>query len=378
MLRKCTNVFVGLLLLVFCAGFAFTSVHAATAKTAPKKAEAKKAPAKKAAKKKVKSILQEKRGFRFPAFKAKYIQFVPKKRMRLRNLNLAKIVGKKPIVFVYFMVGHKQSETELLAANGLAKIYKGVQFVGITRVRTRKDLKNAYKKLGQLKVNMPVLLDNHKGLLAYVTLTRSVPSYAVVTHDGYLGCSRASSLTELVRPGLKFMDILGKAAKKEKFPFMLASGFSPNPYNLVGKPAPVFNTKLVLGKKTIALKKFCKGSKKPVVLVFWSIGCPHCRAMLPKLDLYAKQNKDKVRILTLVQADVAKRVKEVEKFVKDNKLSCRIFSDAKGAVSKQYHVAMVPTIFLLKPNGSVFTVVKNSRKGIAYALNQALKKYNKK
>ncbi|MCB9638868.1 MAG: TlpA family protein disulfide reductase [Myxococcales bacterium] len=318
------------------------------------------------------------KGFRFPPFKVKYIQAAaPSAKPYLRDFNFTDVVGKIPIAMMYFLPGHKGSEAELQAANATAMLpfFKDkIRFLAITKVNSLKEVKKVFARLQKLKVTLPVLIDDSRGLLAYVTLTRHVPSYSVVTVKGYLRLSNASSLTETVRPGMSLFKALRDVAAHKDIPYTRAPGASPNPLDLVGKKAPAYRSEPAL--PSIKVTWPTSGpSRAPTILVFWSVGCPHCRKTLPPLDKYAQKNKGRFHLLTYAQVDDDLRKDMLKTFINEHKLQCPVLADAKGVISARYQILKVPTFVLIDPMGVVRDVHSGGGEKIGEALDQMLKRY---
>lgn len=332
------------------------------AKASPKKA--------KASSKTKASPGPTKQGFRFPSFKVMTFQYKPKRRYYRTIFDFATVIGKKPVLLFYFLPNHEHSITEFKAFAAAAKLFKDkIHFFAVTKAQTNKEARVAYKKVKELKIEVPVLLDQ-KGLLAFVMLTRRVPAYALFSKTGYLRLAGASSLTERVNPDLTLLSALKRVSLGKKIPFIRATGYSPNPYNLIGKAAPTFKAPHVLKKESLSLKETLK-AKKPVLVVFWSITCPHCRMTIPYLDQYMRK-KSSLRVISLVLGVNDKRRKMVKKFVKDKSLSMTILEDPKSKFAQAYRVMKVPTLYLVDTKGTIRNVRIGGGKKIGELIDQML------
>ncbi len=318
------------------------------------------------------------KGFRFPPFKVKFIQAsTPKAKPYLKDFNFTDVIGKMPIVMMYFLPGHKGSETELQAIHTTANLpmFKDkIRFFAITKVSNQKELKQVFARLQQLKVTLPVLIDDSRGLLAYVTLTRHVPSYSIVTTKGYLRLSNASSLTETVRPRTSLFKLLQDVAANKEIPYTRAPGASPNPLDLIDKKAPDYRSQPILPNTT--QPPTSSPSNLPTLLAFWSVGCPHCRTTLPPLDQYAQKNQHRFHLITYVQADDDLRKDMLKTFLTEYKLQCPILADPKGQISARYQVLTVPTFVLIGPKGFVRAMHSGGGKKIGEAVDRMLQQYH--
>ena len=316
-------------------------------------------------------------GFRFPSFKVTYFQYKQKQKYYRKVFNFASVIGKKPVVMFYFLPQHAPSITELKVFAATSKVFKdSVQFFAVTKAQTRKEAQAAYKKMKELKIDIPVLLDE-KGLMAYVMLTRRVPSYAVVTRSGYLRLARASQLTETIAPGVSLLQFITKVSKGKEPPFARALGYSPNPYDLIGKKAPSLTGKYALkdGKGSLSgmLKK-----KKPALVVFWSVTCPHCQATLPPLCKYAKKKKA-FDMLGVVRTDKKQLKNMLKALVKKHTpmQAMTMLSPEKPTSTAEYRVMSVPTLFLVDTKGVIRAVNVGGGKHIQPIIDRMLESLKK-
>ena len=115
-----------------------------------------------------------------------------------------------------------------------------------------------------------------------------------------------------------------------------------------GNSAPDFSLSGLDGK-TYALKSLLQ--RGPVVAAFFKISCPVCQFTAPFLErLFQRYGGDGVTFLGVSQDDV----KSTTKFAAEFGLTFPVAIDAKGyPASNAYGLTMVPTIFLIDPDGTV-------------------------
>ena len=115
-----------------------------------------------------------------------------------------------------------------------------------------------------------------------------------------------------------------------------------------GNTAPSFSLKSLDGK-TYSLATLLE--KGPVVAAFFKISCPVCQFALPFIQRLAdRYNGDNATVLTVSQDDT----KSTASFNQQYGLSLlTLLDDAGYHVSNAYGLSMVPTIFLIEPDGKV-------------------------
>jgi thiol-disulfide isomerase/thioredoxin len=114
----------------------------------------------------------------------------------------------------------------------------------------------------------------------------------------------------------------------------------------IGQPAPAFSLPLRGGSAPLGLDKL----RGQVVMVnFWASWCEPCRKEFPLLDQIYKKYKSAG--FTLVGVNVEPDAKDAESFIAKTPVSFPIVFDKDSTVSKQYHVAGMPTTVLIDRKG---------------------------
>lgn len=121
-----------------------------------------------------------------------------------------------------------------------------------------------------------------------------------------------------------------------------------SPENLVGKAAPIFALKNVMGGETVSLEAL-KG--KVIVLDFWATWCGPCKEAIPHVGeiwrLYKGQD------VLAISIDLREDEDTVKKFVLNNQMNWIIVIDRDGGVAKKYDVTAIPTLFIIDQGGTV-------------------------
>ena len=115
-----------------------------------------------------------------------------------------------------------------------------------------------------------------------------------------------------------------------------------------GHAAPGFTLKSLDGKE-FALGKLLE--KGPVVVAFFKISCPVCQFTVPYLQRLAERYAgDSATVIGVSQDDV----RGTKEFNREYGVTFPTLLDAPGyPVSNAYGLTMVPTIFLIEPDGKV-------------------------
>ena len=116
----------------------------------------------------------------------------------------------------------------------------------------------------------------------------------------------------------------------------------------VGNAAPEFKLKSLDGKEYSLAKLLEKG---PVVAAFFKISCPVCQFTFPYLQRLAERYSGDSATVIAISQDDARGTKE---FNREYGVTFPTLLDEPGyPVSNTYGLSMVPTIFLIEPDGKV-------------------------
>jgi len=117
---------------------------------------------------------------------------------------------------------------------------------------------------------------------------------------------------------------------------------------VAGNSAPNFSLKSFDGKEFSLAGSLKKG---PVVLAFFKVSCPVCKFTFPFLERLCQRYKsDNVTLLGVSQDNVSAS----RDFAQDFGVTFPVLiDDASYTVSNAYGLSMVPTVFLVEPDGTV-------------------------
>ncbi|MDR1930145.1 MAG: TlpA family protein disulfide reductase [Treponema sp.] len=88
-----------------------------------------------------------------------------------------------------------------------------------------------------------------------------------------------------------------------------------------------------------------------VFLNIWATWCGPCRAEMPSMEFLYRRYKD--RGLELLALNLQESRREVESFMRDNKLTFPAALDQDGSIGNRYGIRAIPTTFILDRQGRV-------------------------
>ena len=121
---------------------------------------------------------------------------------------------------------------------------------------------------------------------------------------------------------------------------------SPEIAPQVDKQAPDFTLDTTSGTE-ITLSEL-RGT--PVVLNFWAIYCPTCRAELVRFEAVAEQSNGDMAVITV---NAGESRSKVEQFFGDYKIPFTVALDGDTRVSQSYNVRYIPTTFFIDSKGII-------------------------
>ena len=124
-----------------------------------------------------------------------------------------------------------------------------------------------------------------------------------------------------------------------------------------------------LNGKNISLNSL-RGS--PVILRFFLVDCPYCRADTPVFNEFYKDYRSKGLEIVYINND-AKNVAEVVDFTRELNIDFPVIYDPKGKIARQYNVRLQPLTLVLSPEQKLLGALLG---GVSEAeLKELLKQY---
>ena len=124
-----------------------------------------------------------------------------------------------------------------------------------------------------------------------------------------------------------------------------------------GETPPNFELTTLAGD-TVKLSDY---EGKKVILNFWASWCPPCKAEMPHMEKYYKENKESanVEILAVNMTTMERRgLPHVEQFIDAYGLTFPIPLDETGDVIKAYGALSPPMTYMLNTDGTIAHIIR--------------------
>lgn len=281
------------------------------------------------------------------------------------KIDLKDVIGKKPVVFCYWIPEHPRAEETLQAVQQIADELSPSKIVvygvatpppGASQAALADWVKKVKARIAELKIHLPVLEDDgfRIGRLLGV---RSVPSVSVLDAEGRLRMANAGSLKQELEYK---MDVAGGLRRLASTGRLGTYGAMPQYYpalELVGKKCPEFEAPL-LGDGAVRKSSTLLAPDKINVMIFWSEDCPHCRKCLPQIGSYVRSHPNGINVVTAAKVLNEAAQVRTEEFCKQEGLTfLTTLADRDLKVGSLFMVTSTPTIFIIRPDGVIDSVL---------------------
>ncbi|HOX28060.1 MAG TPA: TlpA family protein disulfide reductase [bacterium] len=264
------------------------------------------------------------------------------------------VLGKigKPAMIAFFFPGGKEDAKQLRAAQALVNKHKNYEFIAVTRGKDADEKKSAADFLDKTKVKAVLAFDQKSDVTIELGVL-SLPSFVIVDQDGILRTLPLSTVTEKPRK-LSVDQMMELAARLETIPFVDLvenNTEAKESLRLVGRNAP----ELSLPTYDNRNYKLSWPKNRNTILIFWSIGCPHCLKELPKMQSFSNNYRGDYGfdVVTVTRAGDSKGRSSLRDIVRENVFTFPILLDEKGDATKKYGVKFVPSVFIIDKKGKI-------------------------
>jgi thiol-disulfide isomerase/thioredoxin len=286
------------------------------------------------------------------------------------SVDLATYLGKKPIVFVYWMAGNPRSE-KILVDTQAAVDKAGADKVAFLTVAAppfgSTDVAPIKARAAALKLKSPVLNDEGFRVLQQLHV-QAVPNITILDGEGKLRLSNGGSLTQSLEYKLDVEGAIRRVATTGKMGTYGALSTYYPVTELVGKKCPDFDAPLI---NDAAGRRFSSmlSSDKVNVLIFWSVDCPHCKASLPKLNEWLKGHPEGMNVISAARiTDDATKTRTAE-YCRISGFDFPTFVDKDMQIGATYQVISTPTVVVIRPDGVVDSVLLSGETDLGAALD---------
>jgi peroxiredoxin len=269
------------------------------------------------------------------------------------QIDLGQILGKKPVVFYYFIPKNQRAEKVFVELQALVREVgpEKVSLIGIAVPRAGLGVEVIQARAAALQVEAPILRDD-QFRIGQLLNVRRVPHIALLDQAGNLRLTNGGSLLQDLEYKMTLGDGIRRLAESGKLgSYGALKDYSPA-VEMIGKTAPDFKAPSI---RNSVMKQWSGMYAKNglSVLVFWSVDCPHCRKSLPLFNDWYKNNKDKATIITAARVTNAAMRTKTREFIELQGLQFETVEDQDRVVAELYKVTATPTIFVIGPDGKV-------------------------
>jgi thiol-disulfide isomerase/thioredoxin len=286
------------------------------------------------------------------------------------SIDLSQVLGKKPVVFYYWIAGNKRSEDVFLELKQLTAELPAdrLAFFGVAVPRPGLGADQIRARLQALGITMPVLEDEGFRIGQRLQVS-TVPNISVVDAGGILRLANGGSPRQVLGYQLDLAKAIRATAETGK---LMTHGYL-DPYfparELEGLTAPDFKA-TQLSDNVERRWHSLLASDKVNVLIFWSVNCPHCRKSLPQISKWLEENPEGVNVVSCASVDDAATRAKTKEFCELSDFSFKTLYDEGSEIADLYKVTTTPTIVIIQPDGKVESVIVSGHTDFGTTIEQ--------
>jgi len=290
-------------------------------------------------------------------FPALTLQVLSPGAVELRPLDLAQLIGKRPIVLVQFAIGNGPGEAMLLRLQELSSdLPADVDVMGVARAQGAEGVARAARRLGALGVKLPVIMEEGPRLDLLLGGTRS-PTINLIDHQGILRVSRAGGLKQKVGAGADMRQAIRSAAARGPVP--TAGPLEPYaPANdLIGEHFPDFKLRTLGTGEEMALSQLV-GTKgqRVTALLFWHPDSAESFHIMSGVVSGAASYHKWIDVISVANLKDEQEVARAKEFVQKNAMTFPVLRDEGRKTQDRYMVGSLATMYFIRPDGVVDAV----------------------
>jgi peroxiredoxin len=295
-------------------------------------------------------------GQRFPAPIVKALRPGSEK---ASDLDLSTEIGKRPVVFAYFLFTSPVSEevmTEVLRfvdqeARDKVSVYP------VTRLGKRYEITELVEKMRLYRIDRPVIVDED-GKLQSALGVGVVPAISLVDKEGILCVVRGSTLRQSVLDEVTIAEAIRMAARGEEPPIVRMMEPRSPAEDLVGEKYRNFILPDRLSGAQLKLADHV-GPGRVTALFYWSPEDRISSTKVPGVQAAWKTYRD--RYLDVVSIARGADAAAIRKFAEQQKIDFPILNDRAQRFTTLYRVVSTPTLIIIGPDGIIESVSTSDR-----------------
>jgi peroxiredoxin len=273
------------------------------------------------------------------------------------RIDLAEAIGTRPVVLFYWIAGHPRADAIFQELQAFAKSPEanGLALYGVAFQRSESDTAVIKRRLGELKIDIPVL-DDEGFRLGQQLNVQSVPNISIIDKAGLLRMTNGASLVQVLGYNETVKSAIVKVARTGN---LVAHGYLPRYYpvkELIGKACPDFKAPLLTTSVEQRWSSLLDQDKLNV-LIFWSVDCPHCRKTLPEINAWLKSNPQGVNVVSAATVSNDSIRSRTRQYCELNQFVFPTLVDKDSRISQLFQITSTPTIVLIGPNGVIDSVI---------------------
>ena len=90
---------------------------------------------------------------------------------------------------------------------------------------------------------------------------------------------------------------------------------------------------------------------KPVLFLFWASWCESCKEEIDLVEKFSRGKRD--RLTFFFVAIDGENEKRIRRIITNQKITLPVLLDVKEKIARSYGIRMVPTVFLISPEGNI-------------------------
>ena len=287
------------------------------------------------------------------------------------SVDLGSVIGKKPVVFVYWMAGNARSEKilietqKLVESLGPAKDKVALIAVAAPQYGTT-DTTPIKQRAQAIGLHVPSLHDDGFRILQELNV-QTVPDIAILDGQGALRLSNGGSLKQV----LEYKMDVSAAIKRVATTGQLGTyGILPTYYpvtEMIGQKYVDFTAPSIADGVSRSFSSLF-ASDKINVIVFWSVDCPHCKKAMPKLSDWFKTHPDGVNIVTAAKVSDEAGKTRTEEYCRLSGFTFPTLADKDLQIGSLYQVISTPTLVVIRPDGTIDSVLTSGETDLGQAI----------